>query len=140
MLLHSAYHGSHLLPSCSSIGGRLLCSPLAPSPLKTLGAIRTLDAMSYRGGRGGGGPNSHRGRGRGGGGGGGRGGRGGGGGGRGEQRWWDPQWRAERLRQMRGEVRKLCPVPRRCTYHFRFCSSCSSYLSFAYSQFSGGKG
>nr|CAB3499411.1 unnamed protein product [Digitaria exilis] len=108
MLLHSACRGSHLLPSsCSSIGGRFLCSPFVPTPLKTLGAIRTLSAMSYRGGRGGGGPNSYRGRGRGGGGGGGRGGRGGGGGGRGEQRWWDPQWRAERLRQMRGEVEKV---------------------------------
>ncbi|KAF6988982.1 hypothetical protein CFC21_006388 [Triticum aestivum] len=61
----------------------------------------------YRGGRGGGGgTNSQRGRGRGRGGGG-RGGRGGGGGGRGEQRWWDPQWRAERLRQMAGEVEKV---------------------------------
>ncbi|CAN6479255.1 unnamed protein product [Victoria cruziana] len=35
-------------------------------------------------------------------GGGGRGGRGGG-----EQRWWDPVWRAERLKQMNGEVEKL---------------------------------
>ncbi|XP_024533616.1 DExH-box ATP-dependent RNA helicase DExH1 isoform X2 [Selaginella moellendorffii] len=45
---------------------------------------------------------SHRGRAQGRGG---RGGRGGGGGGRGggEQRWWDPAWRAERLRQMREE-------------------------------------
>lgn len=31
-------------------------------------------------------------------------GRGGGGGGRGEQRWWDPVWRAERLRQKQSEV------------------------------------
>lgn len=62
--------------------------------------------MSYRGGRGGGGTNSQRGRGRGRGGGG-RGGRGGGGGGRGEQRWWDPQWRAERLRQIASEVEKV---------------------------------
>ena len=61
-------------------------------------------AMSHRpnfqGGRRGG-PNS---RGRGGarrGGGGGGGGRGGG---RGEQRWWDPVWRAERLRQNQAEV------------------------------------
>ncbi|TKV93426.1 hypothetical protein SEVIR_9G225300v4 [Setaria viridis] len=108
MLLHSsACRGSHLLSSCSSISGRFLHLPLVPAPLKTLGALRTLAAMSYRGGRGGGGPNSHRGRGRGGGGGG-RGGRGGGGGGgRGEQRWWDPQWRAERLRQMHGEVEKV---------------------------------
>ncbi|KAG0570050.1 hypothetical protein KC19_6G135700 [Ceratodon purpureus] len=56
-----------------------------------------------------GGPNSQ-GRGRGGGGrgrGGGGGGRGGGGGGRGGggggQRWWDPAWRAEKLKQMHGE-------------------------------------
>ena len=58
-----------------------------------------------------GGPNSQ-GRGRAGGGrgrGGGGGGRGGGGGGRGGsggggQRWWDPVWRAEKLKQMQGEV------------------------------------
>lgn len=57
--------------------------------------------MSYR-------PNYQGGRRGGGGGGRGRGGGGGGrGGGRGEQRWWDPQWRAERLRQMAGEVEKL---------------------------------
>ncbi|XP_021289925.1 DExH-box ATP-dependent RNA helicase DExH1 isoform X2 [Herrania umbratica] len=64
-------------------------------------------AMSYRpnyqgGRRGGGGPNSGRGGGRrGGGGGGGRGGRGG------EQRWWDPVWRAERLRQKAAEMEVL---------------------------------
>ncbi|KAL3693342.1 hypothetical protein R1sor_006993 [Riccia sorocarpa] len=54
---------------------------------------------------GGAGPNSQsRGRGRGGGGGrgGGRGGRGGGGAG-GGQRWWDPVWRAEKLKQLREE-------------------------------------
>lgn len=50
-------------------------------------------------GRGGGG----RGRGGGGGGGGGRGGGGRGGGG-GGQRWWDPAWRAEKLKQMQSEV------------------------------------
>lgn len=50
-------------------------------------------------------------------GGGGRGGRGGGGGGRGEQRWWDPVWRAERLRQKAAEVFDygIC-VSRRFTY------------------------
>ncbi|KAL8259783.1 hypothetical protein R6Q59_027736 [Mikania micrantha] len=57
-------------------------------------------SMSYR-------PNSQGGR-RGGNRGGGREGRGGrgggGGGGRGEQRWWDPVWRAERLKQMQGEA------------------------------------
>ena len=114
MLFHSsACRGSRLLSTRSSSGGssQFPLSRFASSPLKTLGALRTLVVMSYRGGRGGGGPNSHRGRGRGGGGG--RGGRGGGGG-RGEQRWWDPEWRAERLRQMHGEVRTLSsPVPRR---------------------------
>ncbi|PUZ38696.1 hypothetical protein GQ55_9G217400 [Panicum hallii var. hallii] len=104
MLLHSsACRGSHvLLASCSNISGRFLHFPSASTPLKTLGALRTLAAMSYRGGRGGGGPNSHRGGGRGGG----RGGRGGGGG-RGEERWWDPQWRAERLRQKQREVENV---------------------------------
>lgn len=60
---------------------------------------------NYQGGRRGGGPNSGRGGGRrGGGGGGGRGGRGG------EQRWWDPVWRAERLRQKAAEVSKNCKI------------------------------
>ncbi|KAK3157762.1 hypothetical protein QOZ80_2AG0127610 [Eleusine coracana subsp. coracana] len=102
MLLHSsAYRGSFLLSSCAS-SGRLpsFAFALAGASSKTLGALRPLTTMSYRGG-----PNSHRGRGRGGGGGG-RGGRGGGGG-RGEQRWWDPQWRAERLRQIHGKVEKV---------------------------------
>lgn len=54
---------------------------------------------NYQGGRRGGG------RSRGGGGGGRRG--GGGGGGRGEQRWWDPVWRAERLRQNTAELEVL---------------------------------
>lgn len=67
----------------------------------------SISTMSYRpnyqggrrgaGGRGGGGPR----------GGGHRGGRGAGGGGRGEQRWWDPVWRAERLRQQAAEVLPL---------------------------------
>lgn len=62
---------------------------------------------NYQGGRRGGG-----GRGRSGGGGGrGVGGGGGRGGGRGgEQRWWDPAWRAERLRQ------KAAEVPHSCTF------------------------
>lgn len=110
MLVHSrACRGSRLLFRSSFL-------PFAATSPKTLRALETLaaPAMSYRGGRvGGGGPNSQRGggrgRGRGGGGGGGRGGRGGGGG-RGEQRWWDPQWRAERLRQMAGEVRILASL------------------------------
>ncbi|XP_077217577.1 RNA helicase family protein isoform X2 [Tasmannia lanceolata] len=56
------------------------------------------------------GGNRGRGGGRRGGGGGGRRGGGGGGGrggGRGEQRWWDPVWRAERLRQKAAEVEML---------------------------------
>ncbi|OIW12193.1 hypothetical protein TanjilG_28601 [Lupinus angustifolius] len=62
--------------------------------------------MSYRpnyqgGGRRGGASSSGRGGGRRGGGGGGR------GGGRGEQRWWDPVWRAERLRQQQAEKEVL---------------------------------
>ncbi|PPE01629.1 hypothetical protein GOBAR_DD01346 [Gossypium barbadense] len=56
---------------------------------------------NYQGGRRGGGPNSGRGGGCRGGGGGGRGGRGG------EQRWWDPVWRAERLRQKAAEMEVL---------------------------------
>lgn len=54
---------------------------------------------NFQGGRRGGGPS--RGRGGGGRGGGGR------GGGRGEQRWWDPVWRAERLRQQAAEMEVL---------------------------------
>ncbi|CAA6655320.1 unnamed protein product [Spirodela intermedia] len=77
-------------------------------PLAVVRQVRST--MSSRG------PNFHGGRrgggrgGDGGGGGGGkrRGSRGGGrGGGRGDQRWWDPVWRAERLRQMAGDVEKL---------------------------------
>lgn len=50
-------------------------------------------------------PNRQGGRGRG------AGGRGGGGGGRGgQQRWWDPVWRAERLKQMRTERPDVEPV------------------------------
>ncbi|WJX11399.1 RNA helicase [Trifolium repens] len=64
--------------------------------------------MSYRpnyqrGGRRGTSSSSNRGGGRRGGGSGGR----GGGGGRGEQRWWDPVWRAERLRQQQAEKEVL---------------------------------
>lgn len=55
---------------------------------------------NYQGGRRGGGSASGRGGGRGSGRGGGR---REGGGGRGEQRWWDPAWRAERLRLMAAE-------------------------------------
>ncbi|KAK6944129.1 Helicase-associated domain [Dillenia turbinata] len=61
---------------------------------------RVLSVMSYRpnyqGGRRGGGRGGQGGR------------RGGGrGGGRGEQRWWDPVWRAERLRQTQAEMELL---------------------------------
>ena len=106
MLLHSsASRGSLLFRSGSPFE-----ATVNPRTLRALTTVAATPNM-YRGGRGGGGgggTNSQRGRGRGRGrGGGGRGGRGGGGGGRGEQRWWDPQWRAERLRQMAGEVRVL---------------------------------
>ncbi|KAL6010392.1 hypothetical protein ACLOJK_000823 [Asimina triloba] len=60
---------------------------------------RFVPAMSARGRQ----YNPNRGGGRGGG----RRGGGGGGGGRGEQRWWDPVWRAERLRQKAAEVETL---------------------------------
>lgn len=83
-----------------------LTSRAAPAPLsrprpRLRLRLRTAKPdMSHR-------PNYQGGR-RGGGGGSGRrggGGRGGGGrGGRGEQRWWDPVWRAERLRQKAAEV------------------------------------
>ncbi|KAF6988981.1 hypothetical protein CFC21_006388 [Triticum aestivum] len=102
-----------MLLHTSGCRGSLLFRSGFPFPATTtrrnLRALTTAAATPnmYRGGRGGGGgTNSQRGRGRGRGGGG-RGGRGGGGGGRGEQRWWDPQWRAERLRQMAGEVEKV---------------------------------
>ncbi|KAI8562893.1 hypothetical protein RHMOL_Rhmol03G0070800 [Rhododendron molle] len=80
--------------------------------LSTRHLLLSTSAMSnrpnFQGGRRGGGPNSGRGARRGGGRGGGGGGRGGGGGGgRGEQRWWDPVWRAERLRQQAAEMEVL---------------------------------
>ncbi|XP_020094660.1 DExH-box ATP-dependent RNA helicase DExH1 isoform X1 [Ananas comosus] len=91
------------MPLCYLLGSPLYyvvsSKPRFRSPLRGFFALRTMSFRpNYQGGRRGGG-------GRGGGGGG----RGGGGGGRGggEQRWWDPQWRAERLRQMAGEVEKL---------------------------------
>ena len=74
---------------------------LAPIPFSTL-------CMSHRpnfqGGRRGASSGPNRGGGRRGGGSGRGGGGGGRGGGRGEQRWWDPVWRAERLRQKAAEV------------------------------------
>ncbi|KAG5556410.1 hypothetical protein RHGRI_006865 [Rhododendron griersonianum] len=73
--------------------------------LSTRHLLLSTSAMSnrpnFQGGRRGGGPNSGRSARRGGG----RG--GGGGGGRGEQRWWDPVWRAERLRQQAAEMEVL---------------------------------
>lgn len=79
--------------------------------------------MSYR-------PNSRGGR-RGSGSGGGRGGAGRGGGGRGgggrggEQRWWDPVWRAERLRQQAAQVLFLCQA---YTHFFLFAEMKASYV------------
>uniref|UniRef100_A0ACD5TPG6 Uncharacterized protein n=1 Tax=Avena sativa TaxID=4498 RepID=A0ACD5TPG6_AVESA len=101
MLLHSsACRGSLLFRS----GFPFAATTSTPRTLRALTAVAATPTMSHRGGGGrggGGGINSQRGRGRGGGG------RGGRGGGRGEQRWWDPQWRAERLRQMAGEVERV---------------------------------
>ncbi|KAF5937832.1 hypothetical protein HYC85_025338 [Camellia sinensis] len=75
-----------------------LCKTLSTSRFRIL--ISTT-SMSYRpnfqGGRRGGGPAGRGGGGR-------RGGGGGGGRGRGEQRWWDPVWRAERLGQKAAEM------------------------------------
>ncbi|KAI5679650.1 hypothetical protein M9H77_00877 [Catharanthus roseus] len=89
-----------LLNSCPLFFHKTFSSPLPI--LYERSCLRfSSSAMSYRpnyqGGRRGGGGGG-RGRG-GGGGGGGRGGRGGG-----EQRWWDPAWRAERLRQKAAEM------------------------------------
>ncbi|XP_023527583.1 DExH-box ATP-dependent RNA helicase DExH1 isoform X1 [Cucurbita pepo subsp. pepo] len=76
--------------------------------LSVLRPVISAFAMSYRpnyqGGRRGSSSGGRRGGGRRGGGGG-SGGRGGGG--RGEQRWWDPVWRAERLRQNAAEMEVL---------------------------------
>ncbi|CAH8382009.1 unnamed protein product [Eruca vesicaria subsp. sativa] len=77
------------------------------SKLSSFPSLFRISAMppygpNSQGGRRGGGFSSGRGGGRRGGRGGGRG--GGGGGGRGEQRWWDPVWRAERLRQQQAEI------------------------------------
>ncbi|XP_010509538.1 PREDICTED: DExH-box ATP-dependent RNA helicase DExH1-like isoform X4 [Camelina sativa] len=94
------------LSSCISTLRFLLPSKLSPlRPLFHIAAMPPYGPNS-QGGRRGGGFSSGRGGGarRGGGRGGGGGGRGGGGGGRGEQRWWDPVWRAERLRQQQVEM------------------------------------
>ncbi|CAK9322974.1 unnamed protein product [Citrullus colocynthis] len=87
----------------------LLCKhPFLAPRLSVLRPFISTFAMSYRpnyqGARRGSSSGGGRGGGRrgGGGGGGGR-----GGGGRGEQRWWDPVWRAERLRQKAAEMEVL---------------------------------
>ncbi|KAK3227028.1 hypothetical protein Dsin_006890 [Dipteronia sinensis] len=83
---------------------------LAPIPFRIPIPISTL-CMSHRpnfqGGRRGASSGPNRGGGRRGGGSGRGGGGGGRGGGRGEQRWWDPVWRAERLRQQAAEMEIL---------------------------------
>ncbi|CAL5207480.1 unnamed protein product [Lathyrus oleraceus] len=95
-LFRPSFHSHHLF------------SIQLPAPKHFLSNTRiSTSVMSYRpnyqgGGRRGGASSSGRGGGRrGGGGGGGR------GGGRGEQRWWDPVWRAERLRQQQAEKEVL---------------------------------
>ncbi|XP_010505118.1 PREDICTED: DExH-box ATP-dependent RNA helicase DExH1 isoform X1 [Camelina sativa] len=91
--------------SLSTLRFLLPYSSLKLSPLRPLFHIAAMPPYgpNSQGGRRGGGSSSGRGAGRRGGGrGGGGGGRGGGG--RGEQRWWDPVWRAERLRQQQVEM------------------------------------
>nr|VDC89192.1 unnamed protein product [Brassica oleracea] len=96
------------LASLSPLSTLRFLLPLSPKlfPLPSLFRISAMGPNSQGGRRGGGFSSGRgggrRGGGRGGGGGGGRG--GGGGGGRGEQRWWDPVWRAERLRQQQAEM------------------------------------
>lgn len=99
------------LASLSPLSTLRFLLPLSPKlfPLPSLFRISAMGPNSQGGRRGGGFSSGRgggrRGGGRGGGGGGGRG--GGGGGGRGEQRWWDPVWRAERLRQQQAEVMNM---------------------------------
>ncbi|XP_008442925.3 DExH-box ATP-dependent RNA helicase DExH1 isoform X1 [Cucumis melo] len=78
--------------------------PFLPPRLSVLRPVISTFAMSYRPNYQGGRRGSSSGGGRGGGR---RSGGGGGGGGRGEQRWWDPVWRAERLRQKAAEMEVL---------------------------------
>ncbi|XP_072988062.1 DExH-box ATP-dependent RNA helicase DExH1 isoform X2 [Typha latifolia] len=88
--------GSHLSASSRTLNLHL------PLYLRRRVPLRPMSYRpNYQGGRRGGGGGGRGGGGRG------RGGGGGGRGGGGQQRWWDPQWRAERLRQMAGEVEKL---------------------------------
>ncbi|XP_021892463.1 DExH-box ATP-dependent RNA helicase DExH1 isoform X1 [Carica papaya] len=94
---------------CSFCKHSLLLAPLRIDPRLSsfryrlqISTLAMPHGHNYQGGRRGGGSSSGRGGGRrGGGGGGGR------GGGRGEQRWWDPAWRAERLRQKAAEMEVL---------------------------------
>ncbi|XP_030443031.2 LOW QUALITY PROTEIN: DExH-box ATP-dependent RNA helicase DExH1 [Syzygium oleosum] len=79
----------------------LLRSSRASSPRFASSASAMSHRPNYRGGRRGGSGSGGAGGRRGGGG------RGGRGGGRGEQRWWDPVWRAERLRQQQAEMEVL---------------------------------
>ncbi|GAB4834074.1 hypothetical protein Ancab_032327 [Ancistrocladus abbreviatus] len=83
---------------CLGSDFRTLFKHLSPIPsISFLASHICTSAMSYR-------PNYQGGRGGRGGGGGRRAGGGRGGGGRGEQRWWDPAWRAERLKQKAAEL------------------------------------
>ncbi|MCI45191.1 ATP-dependent RNA helicase DHX36 [Trifolium medium] len=76
---HSHHHTPNLLLSIPKITTSLM----SYRPNYQSGGGRGTSSSSNRGG-------GRRGRGR--------------GGGRGEQRWWDPVWRAERLRQQQAEV------------------------------------
>ncbi|KAF8091347.1 hypothetical protein N665_0447s0007 [Sinapis alba] len=103
----------HLLASLylSPLSTLRFLLPYSPKlfPLPSLFRISAMPphGPNSQGGRRGGGFSSGRGGGRRGGRGGGSGGGRGGGGGRGEQRWWDPVWRAERLRQQQAEMEVL---------------------------------
>ncbi|CAL8170214.1 unnamed protein product [Prunus armeniaca] len=88
-----------------SLSGHLLAAPKIFTFRPGISTLAMSSRPNFRGGRRGG-PNSAGGRRGGGGRGGGGGGRGGGRGG-GEQRWWDPVWRAERLRQQAAEMEVL---------------------------------
>lgn len=90
---------------------RVLSTSPVSFPLKTAKPPVMSYRPNYQGGqrRGGGGPSTSGRGGR-------RGGRGGGGGGRGEQRWWDPVWRAERLRQQAAEVLRYWIILTCCTH------------------------
>ncbi|KAE8125212.1 hypothetical protein FH972_020045 [Carpinus fangiana] len=90
---YSYYHSKHLF----------LAQRLSAYFWRRISICAMSNRPNFQGGRRGGPNAGGRGGGRrvGGGGGGGR------GGGRGEQRWWDPVWRAERLRQKQAEMEVL---------------------------------